>query len=249
MTTTSVDTGSLTTGSAPVQDPPSPDRAPFRRRAVLPLVGILGGFLSTAGLAGVGDAPDPHDTAAQMAAHFLEHRDAVLASAPLGYLGATGIAAFSFGLARRLYRAGRRSPAVLVAAGGAGVAMYMFAIHVVYTTLAFQIAGTSAEATKSLFMLTIMATPAYGFATAVMVGATAWGMRGTGILPRWLLRGSAAGAFIAVLSFFGLAESDFWYPDNQQQFVANVALLFIAISAITLLVRAARRRDHRKDSL
>jgi hypothetical protein len=131
---------------------------------------------------------------------------------------------------------------VLVSAGGAGVAAYLFAIHVIYTTLAFQVAGTSPEATKALFMLTIMATPAFGFATSVLTGAVAWGTRGTGILPRWLLWLSAAGTGIAALSFFGMGESDFWYPDNQQQFVANVALLFVDISAITLLVRAARRQ-------
>jgi hypothetical protein len=127
--------------------------------------------------------------------------------------------------------------------------MYLFAIHVIYTTLAFEVAETSPEATKALFMLTIMATPAYGFATSVMTGAVAWGMRGTGILPRWLLWASAVGAAVAALSFFGMSESDFWYPDNQQQFVANVALLFVDVSALTLLVRAARRRTPGKDSL
>jgi hypothetical protein len=94
------------------------------RRWPLPVAGLLVTPLTTLGLSGVDDAPDPHDSAASMAAHFVELRDGILAAAVPGYLGAGLMVAVALGLGREVWRRGERGPAMGIAIGGAVVAMY-----------------------------------------------------------------------------------------------------------------------------
>lgn len=115
MSTTGVRNGNDTTTHA---DSGAKERRRRAARYVMPLLGVMVFLLTTAGLSGVGDAPAPHDSAASMSAYFPEVDDAVLASAPLGTLGAVALAAFVLALARRLHRRDETVAAVMVVTGG-----------------------------------------------------------------------------------------------------------------------------------
>jgi hypothetical protein len=210
--------------------------------AGLPALGLVGGLLSSLGLSGIGDAPDPHDSAPSMAAHFLLHRDDILMAAPLGYLGAAALTAFAVGVGRRVHRGGARTTGVVLAAAGVAASCYLAFLHVVYTSLAYQVAGSSPEATKALFVPTIMATPAFALATSALLGSAAYGAYRTGALPRWLSATSAVGAVVAAVGVFGYAETGYLYPDVQQQWVGNALLLWAYLTGGTLVVRALRGR-------
>jgi hypothetical protein len=149
-----------------------------------------------------------------MSAHLLAYRDDILMAAPFGYLGAAAVTAFSVGLGRRIARRGERTAGAVVAAAGTAVGLYFLALHLVYTSLAYQVAGSSAEATKALFVPTIMATPARV--------------------------ASAVDAMIAIVRVFGYAETGYLYADVQQQWVGNVLLLWTLVTAATLLVTGLR---------
>jgi hypothetical protein len=236
--------------STPVQAPVDAVRAAathrpaHRRRAVVGAVGLAGGLLSSAGLAGIMDAPDPHDPAAGMAAHFLDYRDEILAAAPVGYLGAAALAAFAVGLGRRVYRRGERTAGVVLAGSGGAVGLYFVFLHVVYTTLAYQVAASSPDATKALFVSTIMATPAFALAVTGLLASAAYGGYRTGVLPRWLSAAAALGAAVAAVGVFGHAETGYLYPDVQQQWVGNALLLWVDVAAVTLIVKGLRRPQH-----
>src|SRR5829696_4477002 len=132
------------------------------RRLLLPALGAVAVALTSAGLAGVGDAPDPHDPPTAMAAHFVEARDAVLTSAPFGYVGAALFVAFALGLAARLRSGGEDRSATVVSVAGVLVGGYFAALQVVYTALSYKVAAVSAEGTTALFVPTILAQPAIG---------------------------------------------------------------------------------------
>jgi hypothetical protein len=199
--------------------------------------------MTSVGLSGIMDAPDPHDPAPSMAAHFLEYRDEILMTAPVGYLAAATVTAFALGLGRRIYRRGERTAGIVVGASGAAAGLYFVLLHLVYTTLAYQVAASSADATKALFVPTIMATPALALATTALLGAAVYGAHRTDMLPRWWRVATAMGAAVALVGVFGFAESGYLYPDVQQQWVGNVLLVWLFVTAVTLLVTGLRQRS------
>jgi len=209
--------------------------------AAVPALGIAGFLLTGMGLSGVGDAPDPHDPASSMAAHFLAFRDDILAAAAPGYLGAAAVTAFAVAIGRRFARHGERTAGAIVAGAGAAVGLYFVACQVIYTTLAYQVAASSAEATKALFVPTIMAVPALALAASTMLAAVAYGSYRARILPRWLSGVSAVGAAVAAVGVFGYAETGYLYPDVQQQWVGQTVMLWVLVTAVTLLVTGQRR--------
>ena len=219
-----------------------------RPRAALPLTGIAAFLLTIAGLAGVGDAPHPNQSATAIAAHFQQVSDAVLTSAPLGQLGAVALTGFVLGLARRLHLAGATTAAGLTAAGGLIAACYLLMLHVVYASVAYEVAPSSAEATKALFVGTILATPVLGLGIAIAVGGAAYGNATARLLPAWWTVISGTGAFLASLATVSYTDSGFFSPDVQQQIVTNVLLLWLAITATTLTALQLRRRTRHTKS-
>lgn len=209
------------------------------RRATLPLIGIAGFALTAAGLTGVGDAPHPTQSDASIAAHFDHVRTAVLASAPLGQLGAVAIGGFVLALARRLHRVGAAGFG-LTTVGGLIAASYLLLLHVVYATLSYEVATSSAPATKALFVSTILAVPLFGLGIAVALGAAAYGAARSHLLPAWWSVISGTGAIVAALAVVSYADSGFFSPDVQQQVTTNVLLSWLLMTAVTL---ATRRPD------
>jgi hypothetical protein len=221
--------------SAPPPESIDGGSAPRRpSRYALPMVGLGAVLLTAIAVSGVGDAPDPHDPAAAVPAHFRAVRHAVLVAAPVGYLGAALLVAFVLGLARRIGRGGQDSSAVAAAVGGVLVGLYLVALHAAYTTLAYQPAAASAEASKLLFVATILAVPVLGLAVAVLLGAVGYGAWRSGLLPRWWAVFSAVGAVVAAVSVVSLGDSGFFSPDVQQQSVSDVLFLWVVLTVITL---------------
>ena len=223
------------TASAPPRERrPAPTRA---RAYLLPGVGLLGVLLTSMGLSGVNDAPDPHDPPSSVAAHFLGFRDDVLLAAAFGVVAAALVGAFVLGLALRLHRAGAPVAAVGVAVGATFVAGYFGGLHLVYTSLSAYVAAASPEASMALFVVTIMATPAFGAATAVILGSAAVGARRGRVLPAWWSALSAVGALAAVLAVGSYADDGWFYPDVQQQVVGNILLVWLVVTSVVLAVR------------
>jgi len=208
-------------------------------RMTLPLIGIAAFLLTAAGLAGVGDAPHPKQPGASIAAHFQQVSTAVLVSAPLGQLGAVAVAGFVLALARRLHRADR-SAVWLMAAGGLIASSYLLLLHVVYTSLANEVASSSAETTKAFFVGTVMAVPVFGLGVAVVLGGAAFAAARSHLLPAWWAATSGTGAILAAPAVISYADSGFFSPDVQQQVVTNVLLLWLLVTAATLATRQPR---------
>lgn len=208
-----------------------------RSRYVVPALGVLAVALTLAGLSGLGDAPPPHVDPAFMAAHFQDVRDAILASAPIGTLGAVALGGFLLSLARRLH--GRDEPiaALLVVTGGLLAAGYFLFIHVIYASLADSVAATSPEVTKALFIPTILAVPVLGLGVTITLGAASYGASRTEVLPRWWSMVSGAGAAIAAVSIFSYADNEFFSPDVQQQVVSGVLFVWLLLTALVLARR------------
>ena len=215
-----------------------------RRRSLarygVPMLGVIASLFTAVGLSGLGDAPAPHEPAAAMVAHFQEVDVAILAAAPFGTLGAAALVTFALALARRLHRGGETVPAVMVAVGAFVTAGYFLFIHVVYTTLADSVAASSADATKTLFVSTILAVPVLGLGVATLLGGAAYGAPRVGLLPRWWSVFSAAGAALAAVAIFSYADSNFFSPDVQQMTAGNAVLLWGIVTGTTLAVRERR---------
>ncbi len=232
------------TGREPVTEAPRGGaRASARLRVyVLPGTGVLGVLLTVMGLSGVGDAPDPHDSSARTAAHFLERHDEISIAAALGVVAAALVGAFLLGLARRLVRAGAPSPAIGVGVGAMLVATYFAGLHLVYTSLSQYVAEASPETAKGLFVVTIMATPVFGAAVALILGSAAVGARRSGVLPAWWCLITAAAGLVAVIAVGSYADSGWFYPDVQQQVVGNILLLWLLLTSVVLAVRTRGAR-------
>ena len=211
--------------------------APRGARRVVPGLGVAAFLLTFVALSGVGDAPDPHDPPESMAAHFLLVRDDVLLTAPMGILGAVALGAFVLAVAHRLQDRGERGAASAVKAGGLLAAGYLALLHVVYASLAYEVAASSPQATEGLFVPTILAAPVFGAGVGLALGGAAYGAIRTGLLPRWWAAASALGAAVASVAVFSYADSDAFSPDVQQQVVGGVLQLWVLLTTVTLFRR------------
>jgi hypothetical protein len=61
------------------------------------------------------------------------------------------------------------------------------------------------------------------------------------LLPRWWAALSAAGALVASVGMVGFAESGYLYPDVQQQWSAQVLVLWLLVTVGTATVAEVRR--------
>lgn len=227
-----------------VAPPPSTPRRSGRssRHAILPLgLGLAATLLTATGLSGLGDAPNPKASAAEIGAYFVDRRDDVLIAAPFAYLGAIALVLFAAHVAGRLRRKGQSGAATSVVVGGGMCATYLVGLHIALTTVAYEVAATSPETAKALFVGTILAVPVLGVGVVALLGGLAWGDRDAQLVPRWLVAMSAAGAAAAVLSVVSFAERGLFSPDVQQQISGNAVLLWPAVTGCALAWRARRR--------
>ena len=216
-----------------------------RTRHIVPVIGLVALLLNFIGLGGIGDAPAPHDEPSSMAAHFELVRDGIFITAPFGILGAAATVAFMLALARRLHARGESMSAAALVTGGLLAACYLIAIQVVYTSLADGAAASSPEATKALFVPTILAAPVFGLGTSVALGGAAFGATRARLQPRWWSVMSVVAAIVAAIAIFSYADSNFFSPDVQQQTAFGALQLWLLVTSITMLLRG--RRENRSD--
>jgi hypothetical protein len=197
----------------------------------LPATGVVGAVATVLGFASLGDTPDPHDPDTRIAAFFADNRDTVLGASPLGWTGDALLLAFLLGVVRELPR---RSPAVALARFAAYTFVaYLAGLWLAWTTLAYAADGTSAGAQPSrlLFIATITASPVAGGAVAALLLTVAVTATDGLLGGRGYRLVTGAGGLLAGAAVFGHAEAGFFYPDVQQQYVANVAVLWVLLTA------------------
>lgn len=228
-----------TTTDAAVTDGSQPPVAADGRlqRWTLPLTGSAASLLTAAGLTGVGDAPHPTQSDALIAGHFRDVRGAVLATAPLGQLGAVAAAGFLVALARHLRHPAATMASTAVVAGGVISCAYLLLLHVVFASLAYEVAASSPAAAKALFVTTILAVPAFGLGVCIGLAGAAVGGVTTGLLPTWWTVLSTAGASLAAVATISYDETGYFSPDVQQQVVGNVLLIWLVVTSVALARR------------
>ena len=192
--------------------------------------------MTLAAVAAAGDTPDPHDSAASMGAYFARHRTDFLNAAPAGYVGAAAIAGFVLVLAAELRAVDQHMAAVVTVISGLAAAAYLVFLQVAYTSIAFNV-GAAGTAAAALFLPTILAVPAWGAAVGSMLLTVAYAAWKTRLFPRWYSCVSLLGGLLSLLALAGHANSGYLYPDVQQQYVVNVLLLWLLVTAITGWVR------------
>ena len=199
-------------------------------------IGGLAAILTVVGLSGVGDAPAPLEDARLMAEHFQAVRTDVFIGAAVGMIGTAAIVGFVAAFAARLVRAGEHA-VVAVGAGLTAVVGYLLALHTVYVTLSYGIAAESADVTKGMFVATILAVPVFGLGVATLLFAAALGSQRADLMPRWWQVATFAAGTLSMISVFSYADSGFFSPDVQQQFVAHVLLVWLAATSVTGAIR------------
>lgn len=208
---------------------------------VLAAIGVLAGILTIVGLSGVGDAPAPQAEARSIADHFQLVRTDVFIGAIFGMVGVAAMTTFALGLALRLSRRGERAAALAVGAGLTVVAAYLLATHVVYATLSYEVAAMSDDVTKGMFVATILAVPVFGLGVATLLAGTAVGSWRDAVMPRWWVITTCAAATLSLVAMFCYSENGFFSPDVQQQVVADVLIVWLAMTSVVYAVRSPHR--------
>jgi hypothetical protein len=197
-------------------------------RSVGGVAGILGFVLALAGFGALGDTPDPHDPAGSVAAYFVRHRDSMFASTTLVAFAGVAILIFLAVLSTRLDDPVARPIAF---AAGAGIVALFELNALIYATLGYSVARDDPATAKSLFVVTILVTVLLSPLVALLLATVA--IR-RGVLPRWFAYVSAIGAVLVLPAAVSFQNSGFFYPDVQQQVVAQVFLLWLLLAAIVV---------------
>jgi len=205
------------------------------RHTVGGIAGVAGFVLVLLGLSALGDAPDPGDDAAPLAHYFVEHRNSVFAGTTLVALAGVAIIIFLAVLLTRLDDPVARP---IVFAAGLGVVAIFELNELIYLALAYSVGHDDPSTAKSLFVMTIVASNLLGAVVALLLGTVAL-RRGT--LPRWFAWASGIGAVLVPPAMVSFGGHGFFYPDVQQQVIAQVFLLWLVIGAIVLWRGGARR--------
>ena len=208
----------------------------------LAAVGGLAAILTIVGLSGVGDAPAPLEEAQLMAEHFQAVRVDVFIGAAVGLVGAALLTGFGLTLALRLARAGEEGAALVVGAGLTAVVGYLLAIHVVYATLSYAVATTSADVTKGMFVATILAVPVFGLGVATLLVGAAIGCGRADVMPSWWRTATLGAGTLSMIAVFSYADSGFFSPDVQQQVLTYVLVAWLLTTSIVSAV-SRRHRD------
>ena len=210
------------------------------RPLLLSMSALLASVATAAGWTGVGDAPHPHRPASEIAQHFVASRDRVLNSGGFGYVGALAFVGFIYLFARWLHRSGAVTSAHFLIAGGVTTASYLVLLQVLWTTLSYDVAASSPEASKALFDVTFLAAPVFGIGTCVTLLSAAIGASRARLLPRWWIFASMAVGVVTALAIVAFEDSGFASPDVQQQLSGNVLLAWLIVTAV--VVAAYRRK-------
>jgi hypothetical protein len=188
--------------------------------------------LTSLGLSGIGDAPDPHASSRAIATWFTARRSEILHAAPFGYLGALAIVALTVAMVRDAHaRPAGTSRTRALLAGGVVTATYLVGAHIAWSSNSYLIAESSPAAAKAVFVLTIVSIPVFAIGVSLLAGAGAL-LAVRGAARRWWCISSAAIATTASLGIAAIADQGFFSPDTQQQVIGNLLLVWLLITGI-----------------
>jgi hypothetical protein len=202
-------------------------------------IGGIAAVLTIVGVSGVGDAPAPLEEARLMADHFQSVRVDVFIGAAIGLVGAAAMSGFGLAFASRLARVGERAAGLAIGAGLAVVVGYLLATHVVYTTLSYAVASTSADVTKGMFVATILAVPVFGLGVATLLFGAAFGSWRAGLMPPWWRTATLAAGTLSTVAVFSYADGGFFSPDVQQQVIAHILVVWLLATSVACVIRPA----------
>ena len=109
------------------------------------------------------------------------------------------------------------------------------------TTLAYEVAGSSPEATKAVFVGIILAVPVLGAGLVALLGGLAVGALRTDLVARWLAVASVGGAVASSLALVSFGQRDLFSPDVQQQITGNILVPWPLLVGGALAWRSRRR--------
>jgi hypothetical protein len=154
-----------------------------------------------------GSPPRVDDSAAQIAGHFADNKNQVLAETLLTCVAAVCLVAFAAALAQALRdrMPGSDVPWVVIT-GALLVSALLFVGANIYGALAFT-AATGATLTTLFAVASVMFTT-IGIAAALPLTALAVGIAASGMLPRWMAWFAGLTAVVAVVGAFGIFNQD-----------------------------------------
>jgi hypothetical protein len=207
---------------------------------------LLAAVATAAGWSGVGDAPHPQRPAWEISQHFVSSRDSVLDAAGFGYIGALAFLGFVVLFARRLQRSDAFWASRVLIAGGAATTSYLVLIQVLWTTLSYDVALSSPEASKALFNVTFLAVPVFSIGLSATFLAAAVAASRARLMPRWWSASSGVFGVVAALGMVSLEDSGFGSPDAQQQLGGNGLLVWLLLTAGVIAMRGLESRAPRR---
>ena len=212
-------------------------RAAVVRASSVGWAGVLGAIALLLAFSAVGDTPDPHNSSAQTATYFRDHRSDVAVGVAIFAVAFALLSVFFAGLLASL----RSELLAVTCAGIAAVStlVLLTGIEVIYETIAFRVATDTPASAKPLFLVTIATVPLLGATTAVVFASVGYAWRRSALPGRWWSVVSFIAAVAVLPSIVSFAGAGFFYPDTQQQVVVTVLVLWLVGTGI-LLARARK---------
>jgi glucan phosphoethanolaminetransferase (alkaline phosphatase superfamily) len=207
--------------------------------------GALGAITLLVAFSALGDTPDPHDSSAQTAVYFQDHRHDVAVGVAIFAVAFALLSVFFAALVVQL----RLQPVAATCAGIAAVSTLLLFVldQVMYETIAFRVASDTPASAKPLFLVTIASVPLLGMTTAVLFASVGYAWRRCALPGRWWSVVSLLAALAVVPSIVSFADAGFFYPDTQQQVVATVLVIWLIGTGV--LLAGARRRPTSQEAL
>lgn len=202
----------------------SPSRAAIVRASSVGWAGVLGAVVLLVALSALGDTPDPHDSSAQTAAYFRDHRADIATGVAIFGVAFALLSVFFAALIVRLW--GQPVAATCAGIAAAGTLLLFVGNEVIYETISFRVASDTPASAKPLFLVTIGSVPLLGTTTAVLFASVGYAWRRCALPGRWWSVVSFVAAVAVIPSVVSFADAGFLYPDTQQQVVFTVLMIW-----------------------
>jgi hypothetical protein len=202
-----------------------------RLRHWRPGLGVAGGILMWIGASLFGDTPDTRDTTSEIAVYFVAHRTSVMVGAVV--LGA-GLLCLLATVTRATTRvAANGQPDIsrfAQSAATVGIGVLFGTVVLINATLAYVVGAEAPASAKSLFELTLVATPVASLAFAVSLGAVAVGLARSDTAGRRPLILTSGATVMLAISAVSFAASGPFSPDVQQPVMLLALVMWMILS-------------------
>jgi len=182
-------------------------------------------------VSGFGDTPDPRSTTDEIASYFVSHRTDVLVGVVLLGVALIAMLVVINGLAGDLHLRGRETSAGVVQSS-ATVAVGIIAAGMLlpYSGLSYIIGAEAPDSAKSVFALTILATPVCALPLAACLGGLAIELGRERLASRWFVWTTGVVAVAMAATACSFAASGALSPDVQQQVLFQLLIVWLILS-------------------